>query len=150
MPSIPGPGTVPAGGQGAAPTTWTLVPVVLMDGGRHCSLANVYFTQKGKKTRKKAHCEFKDQSYYWRGLYIFSQGPVIRVLVGVMCEMHRGVLIFRWNCFDKSRQMRVRKVNEKKSPSMKLRNLLTQRLCENTFNLDRHPTRGLSNFHRYN
>ena len=136
--------------EGPSSRSHHLNPVVPVDAGRHCSLANVYFMWRGKK-RKREHCEFEDQSHYVRVSYILSQGPAIWVLIAVTCfEMHRGGLMFMWNSFDKSRQTRVRKVNETKPPSIKLRSLLTQQLWGNNSNLDGHLTRAPSNFHRCN
>lgn len=48
-------------------------------------ISQCVFHVKGKKKRKKEHCEFEDQSHYLRVLYILSQELAIWFLVAVKC-----------------------------------------------------------------
>lgn len=136
--------------EGPSSPSHRLNPVGPVDAGRHCSLANVYFMWKTEKKEERTLWIWRSKPLFKGFVHFVSRACDLGPHRSYAFEMHWGGLMFMWNSFDKARQMQVRKVNEPKSPSMKLSSLLTQQLWGNTSNLDGHLTRAPSNFHRCN
>lgn len=144
VPSIPISWDVPARVQAATATTWTLWFLRTLVGIDHI------FHVKGKKKEERTLWIWRSKPLFKGFVHFVSRACHLGACSSYVFEMHRGGLMFMWNSFDKSRQTWVRKLNETKSPSMKLRSLLTQQLWGNTSNLDGHLTGAPSNFHRCN
>lgn len=112
--------------KGTSSRSHHLSLVVPVDVARHFSLPNVYFMWRGKKREERTPWIWRSKPLFKDFVHFDSRPCDPGPGSSYVFERHRGGLMFMWNSFDKSRQTRVRKVNETKSPSMKLRSLLTQ------------------------